>query len=521
MNLFRNFATVGMATLTSRLLGFVRDVVMAMMLGSGPTADAFFVAFRLPNLFRRLFAEGAFNSAFVPLFARAVEEDGDDGARRFAEEILAGLLLVLGLFTAVALIAAPGFVWVLAPGFASDAEKFALTTELSRIMFPYLACMSLTAMVAGMLQTYGRFALAAFAPSLLNVLLIAGMGLIWWQGSEGGREAAVVLSWSVFIAGIAQLGAVWFGLRMLGVMPRLVRPRMTVNVRRLLALGLPGLLAGGITQVNIVIGTAIASMQESAVSYLAYADRLYQLPLGVVGVAIGVVLLPDISRQLRSATPETASTSMNRALEFATALTLPAAVALAVIPTEIIHVLFERGAFTAEDTAATAAALAGFAIGLPAFVLIKVLSPGFFAREDTKTPMIYSGVSIAVNIVASLALFPVFAHVGIAIATSLSGWVNAGLLAGGLWRRGWFRLDGTALRRLPLLTLAAALMGAVLSLGAWRLAGWIGSPDLELSVASLGALCLGAGLVYAVVVHVTGVVDARRFLGLLRRRRRG
>jgi putative peptidoglycan lipid II flippase len=519
MNLLRNFATVGGATLVSRLLGFIRDVAMAMVLGSGPAADAFFVAFRLPNLFRRLFAEGAFNAAFVPLFARRLEEGGEPAAKSFAEEVLAGLLVVLILVTVAAEIGAPWLVAVLAPGFYEDPAKFELTTFLTRIMFPYLACMSLTAMAAGMLQSFGRFALAAFAPSLLNVVLIAGLGLIWWQGLIGGEAAAEILSWSVFVAGFLQLAAVVVGLHFVGLSLRLVRPRLTPGVRRLLTLGVPGLLAGGITQINIVVGTAIASTQASAVSYLAYADRLYQLPLGVVGVAIGVVLLPDLARQLRSAAPEGANASLNRALEFSMALTLPAGVALAAIPVTIVSVLFERGAFTAMDAEATGLAVAGFAAGLPAFVLIKVFSPGFFAREDTRTPMLYGFASVAVNVGASLILFPLIGHVGIAIATSLSGWANAALLGLGLYRRGHFRLDAAARRRLPLLLLSSLFMGGVLWFATIALAPLLDAASLVVSILSLLVLCGAGAFIYGGLVHVTGAFDGRRLLVAMRRRR--
>ncbi|ODN72212.1 putative peptidoglycan biosynthesis protein MurJ [Methylobrevis pamukkalensis] len=420
MNLLKNFATVGVATLVSRVLGFARDVFMATMIGSGPIADAFFVAFRLPNLFRRLFAEGAFNAAFVPLFARAVEEGGAPRARAFAEEILAALLFTLILVTALAELAMPVLVYALAPGFADDPAKFGLSVDMTRIMFPYLLCMSLTAMASGMLNSMGRFALAGFVPSLLNVVLVGALAWIWLDGTAGTAEAAFVLSWAVCAAGFIQLGALVIGLRAIGFSLRPRRPRMTPGVKRLLVLGVPGVIAGGITQINIVVGTIIASTQASAVSYLYYADRLYQLPLGVVGVAIGVVLLPDITRQLRSATPETAIHTQNRALEFSMALTLPAAVALMVVPVEVIRVLFERGAFTAADSAATGAALAAYAAGLPAFVAIKVFQPGYFAREDTKTPTIHAGISMVVNVGLALALFPAFAHVGIAAATSVA-----------------------------------------------------------------------------------------------------
>ena len=426
------------------MLGFVRDMFIAAALGTGPVADAFFVAFRFPNLFRRLFAEGAFNSAFVPLFAKALEGDGEAEARRFGEEALSGLLTALLVVTAVIEIAMPLFMFVLAPGFSADPEKFDLTVLLTRIAFPYLTFVSLVALYSGVLNARGRFAAAAFAPALLNVVLIAALIAVFWLGYAGQPAAGMWLAWGTLLGGVAQLAAVVWAAARDGMVLRLARPRLTARLKRLAALALPGVLAGGITQINIVIGTMIASLAPGAVSYLYYADRIYQLPLGIVGIAIGIVLLPDLSRQLRAGRVDLVDHTQNRALEFAMALTLPAAVALVVMAHPIIALLFQRGSFAAADTAATAAALAAFAAGLPAFVLVKVFSPGFFAREDTRTPMWFAGVAVAVNVAVSLALFPFLAHVGIAIATSLAGWVNTVLLAVTLHRRGQFTVDSAA-----------------------------------------------------------------------------
>ncbi len=520
MSLLRNFATVGSATMVSRVLGFVRDVLMAGMLGSGPIADAFIVAFRLPNLFRRLFAEGAFSAAFVPLFGRALAEGGEGRARAFAEEILSVFLLALVIVTALAEIAAPLLVWALAPGFAEDPAKFAHTETLTRIMFPYLACMALTAMAAGMLQSFGRFAVAAFAPALLNVILVGVLGLIWWLGWAGTPAAANALAWGVLAAGVLQLFAVAGSLWWTGFPLSLRRPRITPAVRRLVVLGIPGVLSGGITQINIVIGTIIASLQAGAASWLYYADRLYQLPLGVVGVAIGVVLLPDITRMVRSGEPETAIHTQNRAFEFAMALTLPAAVALLAIPFTIVRILFERGAFTAADTEATGLALAAFAVGLPAFVAIKVLQPAYFAREDTRTPTIQGGISVAVNVGGSLALFPAFGHVGIAAATALAALVNAVMLWVVLARRGHAASDRLLARRVPLLALASLLMGAALVLGASLLEPWLRDPSDLVAGLALLALCAGGAAVYAAAAVLTGAIDVKRYRRMIFDRRR-
>lgn len=527
MKLYRAFATVGGLTMVSRVLGFARDILIAAVLGTGAVADAFFVAFRFPNLFRRLFGEGAFNSAFVPLFAKRLEGEGPGAARAFAEEALAGLLFVLLLFTALAEVAMPWLMYLLAPGFGGTPEKFDLTVLLSRIAFPYLLCMSLVALLSGALNALGRFTMAAAAPILLNVVLIVAMLLAAGLGMSNTPQSGMVLAWGVAIAGLVQLVALWIAARRAGLHLRLRWPSLSPDMKRLVALGVPGIVSGGVTQLNLVIGTAIASLQAGAVSYLYYADRLYQLPLGIVGVAIGVVLLPDIARNLRAGDHRSVMDNQNRSLEFALLLTLPAAVALAVAAEPIIRVLFERGAFTVADTVPTAAALAVFSFGLPAFVLIKVLQPSFFAREDTSTPMRYAVWNMALNIAGSLAFFFAFQalgwmpHIGIAIATTLSAWANVYLLWVALARRGHFESDDRLRRNLRSMVLASLTMGAAL----WTMAALLAS-QLQPTVgvarqfAALALVLMAALVVYALAIQVTGVVRWNDFLPRLLRRRR-
>jgi len=518
MKLFRSFATVGGMTMISRVLGFVRDILIAGVLGAGPVADAFFVAFRFPNLFRRLFAEGAFNAAFVPLFARRLAGDGKRAAREFAEQALAVLLVALMLTTAVAEIAMPWLMYLIAPGFAASPEKFDLAVLLTRIAFPYLLCVSLVALLSGVLNALDRFAVAAAAPILLNIVLISVMLGVTWYAFGNTPEAGIALAWGVAVAGVLQLMVLIYWARHVGMGLKLLKPRMTEGVRRLIRLGVPGVIAGGITQINILVGTIIASLEDSAVSWLYYADRIYQLPLGIVGIAIGIVLLPDLSKRLRAGDGDGAAVSLNRSLEVSLLFTLPAAVALFVAPEPIIQVLFQRGAFGADDTAATASALAAFAVGLPAFVLIKVFSPGFFAREDTRTPMIYAGISVVVNIIGSLALFFVIGHVGIAVATSLAGWTNAGLLAATLARRGDFTADGGLRSRLGPICLSSAIMGLALWWLGVGLEPWF-APGNGLVIQS-GALALlvGAGLlIFALAAQLTGAVHLQTILRSLAR----
>ncbi|WP_305986557.1 murein biosynthesis integral membrane protein MurJ [Roseibium sp. MMSF_3544] len=518
MSLVRNFTTVGGATMLSRVLGFVRDVLLAAAVGTGPVGDAFAVAFRLPNLFRRLFAEGAFNSAFIPLFGRALEEGGEADARRFAGEIGSALLFCLLILTAVAQIFMPLIVWGLAPGFSADPDKFDLTVVMARIAFPYLVFMSLLAFVGGILNTYQRFAAAAFAPVMLNVVMSIVLGGILAAGVEDNFQLGVLLSIGVTLGGILQLLVVVIDLKRLGFKIPVFRPRYTQSAKRLLVLGIPGIIAGGVTQFNIAVGTIIASLQDGANAMLYFADRLYQLPLGVIGIAIGVVLLPSLTRQLRSGQLSAYQHSLNRALEISLVLTLPAAVALAVVPHEIVSVLFERVRFDAAAVDGTAAALMAFALGLPAFVLNKVFSPGYFAREDTKTPMKFAAVGMVVNVALSIALFPVLKHVGIALATTIAGWVNTALLVIVLWKRGHFTPDFSLLRQMSLVLLASLLMGVSIHFVALFLAPYLADTWLIVRVASLALIVLTGIVTFAVFTQLSGGADLLRMLKALTRR---
>lgn len=504
--------------MASRVLGFVRDTLLAAVVGTGPVADAFVVAFRLPNLFRRLFAEGAFNSAFIPLFGRAVEEEGEEGARKFAGEIGAALLFCLLILTALAQIFMPAVVWVLAPGFVEDAAKFDLTVLMARIAFPYLIFMSLLAFIGGILNTYQRFAAAAFAPVMLNVVMSLILGAVLYFGVEDDTQLGIILCSGVAVAGVLQLAVVLWDMKRLGFRLPVFRPRYTKSAKRLLALGIPGVLAGGVTQINVAVGQIIASMQEGANALLYFADRLYQLPLGVIGIAIGVVLLPSLTRQLRAGEDELYRRSLNNALEFSLVLTLPAAVALTVIPHEIVSVLFQRGKFDALAVDGTSAALAAFAIGLPAFVLNKVFSPGYFAREDTRTPMCFAGIGMVINVVLSIALFPVFKHVGIAMATTIAGWINTGLLIAVLRRRGHFSPDLRVVRKLGLILIASLLMGAVLHYCALGLSPWITGNLLLVRIGALAAL-IGVGMsTFVIFAQISGGSDLLGHLKTLARR---
>lgn len=524
MKLYRAFATVGGLTLVSRVLGFVRDILFAWAFGAGWVADAFNVAFRFPNLFRRLFGEGAFNSAFIPLFAKELEQNGKEAARAFAEEAMGGLVAVLVALTIIAILAMPWLMYLLAPGFSATPEKFDLAVLLTQITFPYLLCMSLVALFSGVLNTFGKFVESSSVSIVLNLTLTAAIFVGFALGYHNEPEGGVIQAIGVFVAGVLQLWLLVSGLRRNNFTLKLRRPRMTDGMRRLITLGIPGVIAGGVTQLNIMIGTVIASQEPGAVSQLYYADRLYELPLAIVGIAIGVVLLPDVSRQLRAGNHAGVLDSQNRSLEFAMLLTVPAAVALAVVPIPIVKVLFERGAFTAADTANTAAVLSVFALGLPAFVMIKVFSPAYFAREDTKTPMRYATISLIANTLGSIGLFFLFRNLGwlpqlgIAVATTLGGWLNASLLWSTLVRRGHFVLDRRMGRSFISILVSSIVMGASLIAAAHYLGTYF-APDrgFSMHVLALAGL-VGAGLaVYAVTVLLTGGINFRQLRKLMGR----
>jgi putative peptidoglycan lipid II flippase len=513
MALLRSVATVGSFTLLSRVFGFIRDILTAALLGAGPVADAFFVAQRLPNLFRSLFAEGAFSAAFVPLFAGTMAEHGKEAARIFAEDALALLLAALFAFVLLGEIFMPAVMQVIAPGFAENPGKFELAVELARITFPYLLFIALVALQGGVLNSVDRFAAAAATPILLNLFLIAALLMMDRAGWHNGRA----LAWAITGAGFAQFLWLLVSCGRAGLALRLPLPRLTPGVRRTLAVMAPGTIGAGVTQLNLLISTALASLLPGgSVSYLYYADRLNQLPLGVVGIAVGTAILPPLSRQIRLGHLGDAVTTQNRGLELALLLTLPAAVALALLAMPILSVLFQRGAFGAADTAATAAALSAYAAGLPAFVLVKVLAPAFFARHDTATPVKVAIAAMAANLGLTLVLMQFLAHVGIALATTLAGWINALTLLALLIRRGDFGFDRRARRNLPRVGSAALGMGLVLGMLRVALAPALAGTPVS-RIAALAGL-VSAGLVaFALLAVAFGIADWRDLLGRLRR----
>lgn len=490
--------------MASRVLGFARDMLIAAMLGTGPVADAFLVALKLPNLFRRLFGEGAFNAAFVPAFSGMLTAEGRPAARQFASETFAVMTFWLGALTIVGEVFMPQLMIVLAPGFAADPAKFALTVALSRITFPYLVLICLAALVSGVLNGLDRFTAASASYMVFNIISIACM--LWLTPYV--PTVGHALSWGVTASGVVQLGLLLWALRRAGMGLTLARPRLTPQIRVLLRRMLPGLVGAGVTQLNLAIDVIIASLLPAGtVSLLYYADRVQQLPLGVIGTAVGTALLPLLSRQVRAGEAEAGLATQNRAIEYALFLTLPAAVALVVSAYPVMWVLFGHGAFNAESARLSAQALAAYAIGLPAFVLVKVLAPGYFARGDTATPVKIAMVAVALNLALNLAFMVPLRHVGPALATSLAAMVNVGLLGFVLVRRGHLRLDAMLRRRTTRMTAAALAMGVTLWLTQQAL---FATPPHGMARAGALAALVAVGLIaYGAASVLFGVADWR------------
>ncbi len=510
----RGILTVGGWTMASRLLGFVRDMLIAALLGAGPVADAFFVANRLPNLFRRLFGEGAFNAAFVPAFSGLLTSEGRASAQSFAEQAMAAMAFWLFGLTIAAEVFMPQVMAVLAPGFVAVPGKFALAVELARITFPYMPLICLTALMSGVLNGLDRFAAAAAAPMVYNLTSIGFMvGLLHLVPTAGHA-----LAYGVSVSGVFQLALVAWAVRRSGMRIHLPRPRMTPRMRLLLRRMGPGLLGAGVTQLNLSVDVIIGSLLPAGtVSVLYYADRVNQLPLGTIGAAVGTALLPTLSRLVGAGQDTEARATLNRAIEYALLLTLPAALALMTSAHAIIGTLFGRGAFGPHAVDLSAQALAAYAVGLPAFVMVKVLVPSFFARGDTAMPVKIGFASVALNLALNVAFMRPFQHLGPALATSLASWVNVAALAVVLARRGHFVADPALRRRVPRMLAAAAAM-----------AGWLLALQLvpSLPVALPGLRWLGLGvlvgsgaLVYGLAGQMLGAFDLLAVLRGLRRRR--
>ncbi len=524
MNLSKALGTVGGLTLVSRVLGLVRDSLFARYVGAGFASDAFLVAFRLPNMFRALFAEGAFSSAFIPMFNQKVADKGGPGQESglpaglaFAEQALAVLLPVLLVMTALLEVSAWYVTYALSGKFngVSD-DQFAFAVQLSRIQIPYLLFISLTSLLGGILNSLHKFWVNAAAPILLNVTLITAL-LLFRDADplETVRHQSIAVS----IAGLLQFLWLAWACKRNGVRLALRRPRLSPEIKRLLGLVLPAAVGAGAVQVNLVISTMLAAslLASGSVTYIYMADRLNQLPLGLIGIGLGTVLLPLISRQLGSGDEVAAMETQNRGMELALLLTLPATAALVICGEPIVAGLFGYGRFNADDVHFTAQALAAFSIGLPSYVLIKVLTPGFFARGDTRTPVRFAVQSIVVNLALTLALIGPLQHMGPPLATAIASTVNVALLYHTLRQRGHFVPDARLRRRAPRLLLAALVMGGALWQTQSQLTPYVHGAWAERALA-LSLLVAAGAVVYGVATFALGAFT-RDDLKFLRRKR--
>lgn len=500
-SLLRSTGIVSAMTSLSRVTGFLRDVIYAQLFGAGSGMDAFFVAFRIPNFLRRLFAEGAFSQAFVPVFAEYQTRHSKDELRELVDQVTGTLGAILFIISAIGVIAAPMLILIFAPGFSKDADKYALTVDMLRLTFPYLFFISLTALAGGILNSCGRFAIPAVTPVLLNLTMIGAA--VWLAPLM--EKPVMGLSWGVFIAGIIQLG---FQLPFLRQVKLLPRPRWgwaAQGVQKVLTLMLPAIFGSSVAQVNLLIDTVVASFLISgSVSWLYYSDRLVEFPLGIFGVALGTVILPRLSRQYSRAEPAEFSRTLDWGLRWALLIGVPATIALIFLAVPLLSALFQYGEFTVRDVEMSARSLMAFASGLVAFMLIKILAPGFYARQDTRSPVKYGVIAMGVNTALVLILVWPLAHAGLALATSLAAFLNAGLLYFNLRKRRIYQPQPGWRKFLLQLLGANLIMAVLLWFGIGDLVSWVHASSSQ-RLLHLSGLVIGGGIGYALAVLAVGI----------------
>lgn len=508
--MFKKILSVGGWTLVSRLTGFIRDVVIAAVMGAGPIADAFFVAFRIPNHFRAIFGEGAFNNAFLPTYAQVLEKEGERSAKSFASRITTLMLIVQMVLLVAAVLAMPTVVTLLAPGFSDDPEKFDLAVTLTRVTFPYLLLITIVTIYSGILNAHDRFAAAAAAPILLNVSLVIALAMAFLFPNAGYAAA-----WGILVAGVLELALVWVSAQRLKISPRLEKPRFDATMRRFFKTLGPAIIGSAGVQLAMFADTIIASfLPTGAVASLYYADRIYQLPLGVIGIAAGTVLLPEMSRRIAGGDEAGAYAAQNRTIGLTLALTAPFFVAFMTMPDLIMSALFQRGAFDAQATQRAGAVLAAYGLALPAAVLIRSAVSSFYARSDTTTPLIASLTAVAVNVLVKILLMETYGVVGLALGTAIGVWVNLGLLFILAYRRGWTAPN----RSLGKTCLAVAVASLLLAAFGWfapeHLEPWTALLPLWRNEMLLAALGFSGALIYGGVLlagmKALGVKLARR-----------
>jgi putative peptidoglycan lipid II flippase len=499
-------------TLVSRIFGLARDLVVAARLGASATAaaDAFQTALAFPNLFRRIFAEGAFAAAFVPAYSKSLETDGEEVADKLAGDAMATLAAATIVITVICELAMPWLMYVINAGYADDPIKFKLAVTLTQISMPYLPCMAIVAHLSGVLNARGRFVLSAIAPVVLNLCML---GAMWPQ--KDPRMAAIAGSIGVIVAGVLQAALLAWGVRKSGAEVRWVLPTLTPEIRELLGRAVPGAISASATQLNIFISGYLASFVNGGRTWLATADRLYQLPLGLVGVAIGVALLPQLSRAVQAKDHSEAQTAMDQAITFAMALTLPAAAAMASIPFFLSDALYTRGAFTVYDAHNTASALFFYGLGVPAFVLQQLYSRAFFARGDTRSPMRFALISIAVNIGAGVVFFHFFGIRGIAAATALASWINVAQSAWKLHRMDQYRPSAATWSRLGRIVAASLGMAALLATASFF------RPEIQAAVGrkevAIILVAIAGAAVYPLLLFAFGGMTLTEIKAMVRR----
>lgn len=524
MSLFKSIATFGSFTLLSRITGFFRDMILANFLGAGAISDAFFVAFKLPNCFRSLFAEGAFTSAFVPMVSQKLVSDGKEKSMLFSAKAISVLAFFLAFFVILMEIFMPWVVRILAPGFAENGGMIDLAITLSRITFPFLLLVSIVSFQSGILNSLGKFAAPASAPVILNLMMIFSVFIFTPFSITPAHGIAV----SVTFAGLLEIFWLSYFLRCEGVR---IRPQYNIpaivrepDIRTLFKRIAPGILGAGIYQINMFVDTVLVSLVGTgAISWLYYANRMQQLPLGVVGAAIGVALLPILSHHLKTGETEEARQTQDKAVEYGALFSIPAAVALVVLAEPIINILFQHGKFNATDTIMTSRALIAYAVGLPLYVLVKALTPNFFARGDTRTPVKYSIVVLIANLIGSLVLMRFYGHVGIAAATTIAAFISLYQYVRGLKKRAYWQFSAGLIKKIIMITISSVIMGLAMLGAEWGidrgLHGWL---DLNLLPRLLifGLLCILGVATFAVMAKLTGVLCISDIIGLLTKKRK-
>jgi putative peptidoglycan lipid II flippase len=510
MNLLKSTGIIGGMTLISRMFGFARDMMVSRLLGGTALGDAWQIAFQLPNIFRRLFAEGAFSAAFVPLFNRKIAADGEAGhrgAEQLANETLSVFIPTLLIFSALMMAVMPWAIWLI-DDFGEGGRSTPIAISLARIAFPYLGLVSIMTLFAAILNSISKFAAAAFAPVLMNICMIGAMLLGIWQGFSGHPEQiATYLAWSVTLAGVIQMSWLYFWARRAGFHFRITRPRLTGDVRELGVLILPAVFGAGIYQISRFIDLFfLGRLEEGSFVYLALADRLNQLPLGIIGIALGTAILPALSRFIASDDQGGAQRVQSNAIELGLLLTVPAAVGLFFAAQPLVSAFYFGGKFDASDVESTSAVVAALVTGLPAYVLVKVLTPGFFARKDTKTPVYTAGISLVINVTLNIILIPIMGVAGLALAGAIAAWANCAMLYTMLQRRGHFHVEPDLLIRIGRIAFSALAMGAVIYFLLPYGSDYYGAGALA-RVISIMTLAGAGAIVYFGLAWMTGAID--------------